>query len=131
MADHPNAAAMREALDAFVAGNATAMLDAFDDEVVWHAPGTNRFSGRFEGKTEVADRFRRMAEAGVVNTFDVHDVVGNDEHVIALVHSRIEDASGRSYQGPQVHVMHMRDGKASEFWGMNQDQAALDVVLGS
>jgi ketosteroid isomerase-like protein len=131
MADHPNAAVMRQALTAFVAGDAAAMLDAFDDDVVWHAPGTNRFSGRFDGKGEVAGRFRRMADAGVVNTFDVHDVVANDEHAIALVHVRIEDENGSRYEGPQVQVIHMRNGKATELWGMNQDQAALDVVLGS
>lgn len=131
MADHPNAAAMRAALEAFVAGDADALLGALDDDIVWHAPGTNRFSGRFDGKAEVAGRFRRMAAAGVESAFDVHDVVGNDEHVIALVHSTVEDASGRRYEGPQVQVMHMREGKATEFWGMNQDQAAQDVVLGT
>ena len=34
-------------------------------------------------------------------------------------------------QDPQVQVMHVRDGKVTEFWGMNQDQAAMDVVLGA
>jgi uncharacterized protein len=131
VADHPNAVAVRRALEAFIARDQATMLEALDDDIVWHAPGTNRFSGRFDGKAQVADRFRRMEAAGVVTTVDVHDVVANDEHAIALVHVRIEEANGSRFEGPQVQVIHMRDGKATEFWGMNQDQAALDVVLGT
>jgi uncharacterized protein len=131
VADHPNAVAVRRALDAFIARDQTTMLEALDEDIVWHAPGTNRFSGRFDGKAQVADRFRRMEAAGVVTTFDVHDVVANDEHAIALVHVTIEEANGSRFEGPRVQVIHMRDGKATEFWGMNQDQAALDVVLGT
>ena len=131
MTDHPNAVKTRRALDAFNAGDMPALLELLDDSVVWHAPGTSRFGGQFEGKNQVLDRFRRMAEAGVVTTFDVHDVVGNDDHVVALVHVTVVDSDGRRYEGPQVQVLHVQDGRAVEFWGMNQDQAAMDVVMGS
>jgi ketosteroid isomerase-like protein len=131
MTDHPNAVNARKALEAFNAGDMPAMLDLLDETIVWHAPGTSRFAGRFEGKDAVLDRFRRMGEAGVRTTFDIHDVIGNDDHVVALVQVSVTDAGGRHYDGPQVQVMHVRDAKAFEFWGMNQDQAAMDVVLGA
>lgn len=130
MTDHPDAATARTAIDAFSRGDMTAMLELVDDEVVWHAPGTNRFSGKFEGKAAVIDRFARMTEAGVVTTLEIHDVVGNDEHVVALVRATVTAADGRSYQTPQVQAMHIRDGRCVEFWGMNQDQAAMDEILG-
>ena len=130
MTDHPDAAIARTAIDAFSRGDMTAMLELVDDEVVWHAPGTNRFSGKFEGKAAVIDRFARMTEAGVVTTLEIHDVVGNDEHVVALVRATVTAADGRSYQTPQVQAMHIRDGRCVEFWGMNQDQAAMDEILG-
>ena len=129
MTDHPNAVLARRALTAFNAGDLPAMLDLLDDQVVWHAPGTSRFGGRFEGKDAVLERFGRMTAAGVVTSFEIHDVVGNDEHVVALVQATIRGGDGRSYEGPQVQVMHVRDGRCVEFWGMNQDQAAMDVVL--
>ena len=125
MTDHPNATTARTALNAFNAGDIPAMLELLDDSIVWHAPGTSRFGGQFEGKQAVLDRFRRMAEAGVVTSFAIHDVIGNDVHV------SVTDADGTRYEGPQVQVMHVRDGKATEFWGMNQDQAAMDVVFGA
>ena len=131
MTDHPNAAIARAAIEAFSRGDTPAMLELVDDAVVWHAPGTNRFSGKFEGKAAVIDRFTRMAEAGIVTSLDVHDVVGNDEHVVALVHATVTSADGRSYATPQVQAMHIRDGRCVEFWGMNQDQAAMDEILGS
>jgi ketosteroid isomerase-like protein len=77
------------------------------------------------------DRFARMMDAGVRTTFEIHDVVANDEHAVALVHVKVENASGMSYEGPQVQVLHVRDGKALEYWGMNQDQAAIDLILDS
>lgn len=130
MTDHPNAAIARTAIEAFSRGDMAAMLELVDETVIWHAPGTNRFSGKFEGKAAVIDRFTRMAEAGVVTALEIHDVVGNDEHVVALVNATVTSADGRSYQTPQVQAMHIRDGRCVEFWGMNQDQAAMDEILG-
>lgn len=131
MTEHPNAASARAALEAFARSDVATLADSLSDDVVWHAPGTSRFSGKFEGRAAVMDRFARMTQAGVRTTLDIHDVVANDEHVVALVHVRVQNAAGRSYEGPQVQVMHVRDGRAFEFWGMNQDQAAFDLILDS
>ena len=92
--------------------------------------GTNRFSGRFEGRAAVMRRLDAMQEAGIVSRFDVHDVVANDEHAIALVHQHLEVADGRRYDQQQVQVAHVRDGAIAEFWTMNQDQAVIDLLIG-
>jgi hypothetical protein len=47
-------------------------------------------------------RFARLRDAGIETSFDIHDVVGNDEHVIALVHLHVRNADGESYDQPQV-----------------------------
>jgi uncharacterized protein len=130
MADHPNVEIARTALAAFSVGDIEGTLATMADDAVWHAPGTNRFSGRFDGRAAIADRFRRMAQAGVTTSIDIHDVIANDDHVVALVHVSVAAADGRHYEGPQVQVLHVRDGVAVEFWAMNQDQAAVDVVVG-
>jgi ketosteroid isomerase-like protein len=128
--EHPNAHTVRGIFDALARGDRDAMAAAFSDDVVWHAPGTSRFSGRFEGKAAVMDRMAKLGDAGFQTRFDVHDVVANDEHVIALVHLHVEDAGGRRYDQPQVQVMHVRDGLVVEYWAMNQDQAVLDLLMG-
>lgn len=131
MTDHPNAKMVRNALEAFVGGDTETFAAALSEDVVWHAPGTNRFAGRFDGRQAMVARMRRMHEAGIRFSFDVHDVVGNDEHVVALVHAHVKNEEGVSYDGPQVMVMHMKEGSVVEFWATNQDQAVVDLILGS
>jgi ketosteroid isomerase-like protein len=130
MADHPNAELLRSLLDAFASRDRDAMESAFADDVIWHAPGTNRFGGQFVGRAASLDRLDRMREAGITTSFDVHDVVANDEHAVALVHLHLQVGDGRRYDQPQVQVAHVRDGRIAEFWTMNQDQAVLDLLIG-
>jgi len=128
--EHPNATAVRAALEAFGRRDTEHLAEAFTSDVVWHVPGVNRFSGRFDGRDAVMDRLARMGEAGLGMTFDVHDVVANDEHAVALVHLHITNAAGQRYDQQQVQVWHMREGRCEEYWAMNEDQAVLDVLIG-
>jgi uncharacterized protein (TIGR02246 family) len=131
MATHPNADIVRGAFDAYTAGDLEALGTLFTEDAVWHVPGTNRFSGRYAGREAAIDRLRRMADAGVTTTLEVHDVVANDEHAVALVHLHVTNADGTRYDQQQVQVWHMRDGRCHEYWAMNQDQAVLDLLIGS
>ena len=130
MEEHPNGTLLRGLLQAFAERDAVAVETAFDDDVTWHAPGTNRFSGQFLGRVAAMQRLDQMREAGISTRFDVHDVVANDEHAVALVHLHLEVADGRRYDQPQVQVAHVRSGRIVEFWTMNQDQAVLDLLIG-
>jgi ketosteroid isomerase-like protein len=123
-------ALLRDLFEAFAAGDVARMEGTFDDDVTWHAPGTNRFSGQFRGRAAALERLAAMREAGISTRFDVHDVVANEEHAVALVHLHLEVADGRRYDQPQVAVAHVRDGRIVEFWTMNQDQAVLDLLIG-
>ena len=128
---HPNAEIVRNAFEAYAAGDLEGLGEAFTEDVSWHVPGTNRFSGRFAGRDTVLGRLRRMADAGIVTELEVHDVVANDEHVVALVRLHVINADGQRYDQQQVQVWHMREGRCHEYWAMNQDQAVLDLLLGS
>jgi ketosteroid isomerase-like protein len=130
-ADPPQGGALLHRLfEAFAAGDVAGMEATFDSDVTWHAPGMNRFSGQFQGRAAALERLAQMREAGISTRFDVHDVVANEEHAIALVHLHLEVADGRRYDQPQVAVAHVRDGRIVEFWTMNQDQAVLDLLIG-
>ena len=124
--EHENARIVRGVFDAMARGDREAMAAALADDIVWHVPGTSRF----QGKAAVLDRFARLADAGLQTRFDVHDVVANDEHAVALVHLHLEDAGGRRYDQQQVQVMHLHEGLIVEYWAMNQDQAVLDLLMG-
>ncbi len=129
MTDHPNAASTRAALEAFLRGDFETLAGSFADDIVWHAPGGNPYSGDHHGKAEVLGRIGKMRENGVSITFSIHDVVANDEHVVVLAEATVSNASGGTATGPLVQIMHIRDGKVAEFWAMNEDQAAIDVVM--
>jgi ketosteroid isomerase-like protein len=126
--DHPSVAAIRDGLDAFTTGDPDSLEEMLADDVVWHAPGHNRWSGTFSGKAATMDRMHAMAREGIVWNFDVHDLVGGDEHVVVLTIATVRKGN-HSIHGQEVHVMHVRDGKMTEFWGYNEDQAAIDAVL--
>ncbi|MGZ8629640.1 MAG: nuclear transport factor 2 family protein [Actinomycetota bacterium] len=129
MADHPNVEAARTSLEAMMKGDIQTMAAGIADDATWHVPGSNQWSGEYSGKDAIVGRFGRMAERGYGFTLEeIHDIVGNDEHVISLVRvtatGPAETASTNS-----IWIMHVRDGKASEFWGYNEDQAAIDRVM--
>jgi ketosteroid isomerase-like protein len=130
MADHPNAQIARTAMEAFSKGDFETFAATIADDVVWHAPGTNRFSGSREGKAASMARFREQQEAGFVLTFeDIHDVLANDAHTVAMLTIRFTRGDD-SVTSPSVFVMHIQDGKLAEFWAMNEDQAAVDAFFG-
>ena len=129
MSDHPNAQAVRTALEAFSKADIETVKAAIAPDAVWHAPGSNPWSGDFTGADAIFARFAAQMQAGVQITVDIHDVVANDEHAIALVTLNTSGPGGSNMQRA-VQVYHLRDGKATEFWGYNEDQAAIDEVMG-
>ena len=60
-------------------------------------------------------------ESGESITTKVHDVVGNDEHVIAMVEAHATRADGRTLDYRTTEIAHMRDGKVTERWAFSDD----------
>lgn len=71
-----------------------------------------------------------MARLTTDDLSSIHDIVGNDEHVLAMVQITASGAAGSTTQR-SVWVFHVKNGKAGEFWGYNEDQAEIDRVFGS
>ena len=131
MAEHPNVEATRASLEGFMKGDMGAMAAGIAEDAVWHVPGSHAWSGEYRSKGEILGRFQKMAEVGVSTVLDeIHDIVGNDEHVMAMVKLTL-NAPGGSASQTSVWIMHVRDGKAIEFWARNEDQGAIDALIGS
>jgi ketosteroid isomerase-like protein len=131
MAEHKNAALIRSGYDAFAKGDMDTINDIFADDIVWHIAGRSSLAGDYKGKQEVFTFFGQLAErSGGTFSIDLHDVIGNDEHVTALTRERGErDDKRLDVNG--VHVWHVRGGKAVEFWGVPYDVYAEDEFWGS
>src|SRR6476659_3219316 len=110
MDEHPNATAYRETADAFRAGDMDSLRSLIDDDVVWHIPGRNRLSGEVVGRAALFEWFDRLRDVtGGSFRLAEHDVVANDEHVVAL--SRMSAVREAPLSVEVASVFHYRDGR--------------------
>ncbi len=119
MAEHPNAVLVREALDAFQRGDYEASAANLADDVVWHYLGADE---PLRGKAAVLERGPASFDAEISG--ELHDVVANDEHVLAMLKVHAE-RKGRSLDYAIIEVYHVRDGKCTERWAFSDDTAAI------
>lgn len=130
MTDHPNLEISRAGYEAFASGDLATVSDLFSDDIVWHSGGNNILTGDYEGKEAVLGFFGRLmqeTEGSFKN--DIHDMLANDEHGVALV-TTSATRGGKSFEGRVVHIFHVRDGKMTEFWAFPEDQGLFDELWG-
>jgi uncharacterized protein len=126
---HPNEDLIRRGYEAFGAADMATLGELFADDIKWHVPGNNPLAGDLEGKDAVFQNFARIAEmTGGTFRLEIHDVLANDEHGIALVRTSGQ-REGKSLTDNAVHVLHIQGGKVVEFWNHPGDQAAVDEFL--
>ena len=123
---HPNEDLLRRGYDAFAEGDMETLNEVFADDVAWRSAGDNPLAGDYHGKQEVFGLFARLNELADSFEQEVHDVLANDEHGVALV--KVQASRGdRAMEQNVVHVFHLADGKVKEFWLHNFDQATVDA----
>jgi ketosteroid isomerase-like protein len=128
MAAHPNVETMRRGYTAFLAGDMETVSALLDDGITWHIGGNSPLTGDFVGKQDVFAHFMRLGELTKGSLgFDIHTILADDEHAAVLVDSTLEQPA--PYRGREVHIWHLRDGLATEFWSFPQDPAAADAAL--
>ncbi|TET99249.1 MAG: nuclear transport factor 2 family protein [Dehalococcoidia bacterium] len=126
MPEHPNVALLRRGYEAFAKGDMATLTELFSEDTVWHEPGNNPLSGEQRGREAVFAMFGRTAQlSGGTYRVELHDVLANDEHAVAL--SRMTGTrQGKETNSVAVQVYHMRNEKITEAWNFFQDQRAYD-----
>jgi uncharacterized protein len=124
---HSNEDLVRDSFEALGRSDTEALRDRyFAEDIRWHYPGRGPLAGDYEGLAQVIGLRGRLAElSGGTHRIELHDVIGNDEHVVALQTTRAERA-GKQLEVNIVHVIHVRDGKVGEVWGHHGDLHASD-----
>jgi ketosteroid isomerase-like protein len=122
-----NIAALRRGYEAFQTGNLDLLRDElFDPDIVWHSPGRNMLAGEFRGVDAVIASFvKQFEETGGTFKVEVHDILGSDDHAVALATVSAE-RNGKSMNEPYAHVCHFRDGKLTEAWILDFDPYKAD-----
>ena len=126
--DHPNVTVVREGFEAMQRGDTAWMDEHLADDVVWHVGGNSKWAGAYEGKAKVLEYFGRQGQATEMAA-EIHDIVGNDEHVVVLGSAKATARDGSSAEWKYTQIFHIRDGRATEVWGMAENDAAVDPFL--
>ncbi len=123
---HPNVELIRRGDEALERGDLDAFWADVHDDIVVHVAGNSSLAGDTSGKQNVQDLFGRyMGALGENPQIETHAIVADDEHAVQLQNVRAEK-NGRSIDIQTVNIMHFKDGKISEFWTVDMDQAAAD-----
>ncbi len=118
MLEHPNVAVARELGDAMAAGDMETLERLIADDVIWHEIGR---SEPRRGKQALRES---TADVDYEITGEMHDIVANDDHVVALVDATATRA-GRALKYRTAEIYHMRDGRLVERWAFSDDTAAI------
>lgn len=126
MDEHPNAKLVRTMIDDLNSGDVQGMADLLADDVVWHEIGNPE---PVRGKEALAARFTGPSAPDYEIKGELHDVVANDDHTIALVNATAT-RRGRTLNYRTAEIMHIRNGKITERWAFSGDTAAINEFFG-
>lgn len=126
-AQHVNVERARRAYRAFDEGDMATLNELMTDDTVWHIGGQTPLSGDYRGRQAVFGFFQRVMElSGGTFKLEVHDVLANDDHVVALVTERAE-RHGKTLTSRAAHITHVDgEGRTKEFWAFFDDMRAVD-----
>jgi len=122
MAEHPSATLIRQGLRALSRGDIQAMADMLADDVEWHEIGR---AEPIRGKGALAALYSGAPVPDSEITAELHDVVANDDHAIALVQATAR-RGGRTITYRTAEIFHVRDGKVTARWAFSDDTAAIN-----
>jgi uncharacterized protein len=127
---HPNEDRFRAGYEAFQTGDMDALRNEYlAPDIVWHSPGNNPLSGTDKGVDEVLANFGKTMElTGGTFRVELHDVLANDEHGVALA-TVSGERNGKRIEDNYAHVVHFRDGKITESWIHNWDPNKVDELF--
>jgi ketosteroid isomerase-like protein len=126
MGAQENGELIRSGYEAFSKGDMETIAKLLAPDIRWYISGRNQVSGTYNGQEETFAFFGRLMElTDGTFTVAIHDLLASDDHVVVLAK---ENASrnGKSLENDDVHIWHIADGKAVEYWGISKDQHEVD-----
>jgi hypothetical protein len=114
---HPNEELVRHLYDARAGGDAAEIRAILSPDIVWHEPANyGGFAGDHAGIEAVfREVFGRYEQDYDDSGLDLHDVLANDEHVVALV-SWYAVRGGERVDGHELALYHVGSGRVTEAW---------------
>jgi uncharacterized protein len=125
-------AVVRRLYAAVAAGDLAAVGECFDEDAVWHLPGTSALSGMHRGWPAIRDDLltRQGPLSGGTFRAKLLDLAVGDQYIVAIVHATAERPGHRLDQ-TVCQLMRVQKGKIVEVRGHYADEAALNAFWGA
>ena len=120
MEEHPNVVAVRALFEAFDTMDVATIQASMAEDVKWHMIGGETVVG-----LEALAEMMSTSEADFRIETEVHDIVGNEEHVVALVNATAI-AGDQTFSYRTAEIAHVKDGKVTERWAFSDDTEAIN-----
>jgi uncharacterized protein len=102
----------------FQSGDIRGLLELYHTDAEWSSPESDYvpFSGKFHGKSGIAQFFTTLGESAQPLRFEPVQLIAEGDRVVAIGQATwLAKPTGRSYDTAWVHVFLMRDGKVASF----------------
>ena len=119
--EHPNTELYRRITAAFQSGDIDAVKGGLAPGLRWHEAGNPEVMGRDAVLQQMSGDIKRID-----GNIAVHDVIANDEHVVALINVALRKPDGSEIAYPAIEVAHISDGLIIERWSF-MDSCPPDV----
>lgn len=112
-----NKATVSAAYEGFSRGDLSPIFAALAEDVVWSNHATQLpIAGEYKGAAGVQEFFTKLDAVAQITKFDVHTLIAEGDHLVALGYSALTvKGTGKSGEGPFVHVFRFSNGKVSTF----------------
>jgi ketosteroid isomerase-like protein len=127
--EHPNVKAVREGFEALDRGDFNWLSEHMADDIVWHVGGKSKVAGEYRGKEAVNNLFARQTPVFQNAKIELHDLVGNDDHVIAIGRASLDDPDGGTVSWLYANVFHIENGITKEVWGLADETSESDKLI--
>ena len=118
---------VRQAYQAFSAGDAATLSTLFADDVVHTFPGTSQISGAHEGLSAVLTLYGRLAElTGGTLRIELEDLLTDGTGRVLAIHTANATRNGQNLEAREGLVVTVHDGKIVSLDDFFDDLARYD-----
>jgi ketosteroid isomerase-like protein len=128
LAEHPNVQRIRDALEAYNAGDLDRMRAFIAEDILWHVGGDHPLSGDYRGLDDVIRYYERVKkQTGGTLTLEPIEVLANDHH--GAIFMRVTgERGGRTIDVELAEALTFDDqGRWAEYWALADEQETVDA----
>ncbi|SFU41604.1 hypothetical protein SAMN05216350_101856 [Polaromonas sp. YR568] len=114
--------------EAWAANDLKGIIDSYHDEVVFHYAGNNPLSGTHRGKPACLAVLKQVKQKTDRKLIAIRDVLAGEVFGLIVAVEEFQH-QGRAIQLERLLRYTVRDGKLSECWIHDADQALIDEML--